>query len=121
MSSNFKEDTAWSKEEKHMNMIRTERYKNYGPLEDQAKGIVDVETFVFQNGEIVPVDQTQSSTTPVIKTADDPNFGQLEDQANGLADVEAFVFRNGEVVPANQAENSSTPVINTPPEKNFAR
>lgn len=96
-----------------MNTIRTERYKNYGPLEDQAEGIVDVETFVFQNGEIVPVDQTQNATTTVIKTADEPNFGQLEDQANGLADVEAFVFRNGEVVPASQAENSSTPVINT--------
>ena len=121
MSSNFKENTACSKEKKYMNTIRTERYKNYGPLEDQAEGIVDVETFVFQNGEIVPVDQTQNATTTVIKTADDPNFGQLEDQANGLADVEAFVFRNGEVVPASQAENSSTPVINTAPEKNYAR
>lgn len=36
MSSNFKENTVCSKEKKYMHMIRTERYKNYGPLEDQA-------------------------------------------------------------------------------------
>ena len=30
MSSNFKENTACSKEKKYMNTIRTERYKNYG-------------------------------------------------------------------------------------------
>ena len=70
---------------------------------------------------MVPANQTEDSTTPVIKTANEPNFGQLEDQANGTADVEAFVFRNGEVVPANQAQNSSTPVINTAPEKNYSR
>lgn len=121
MNDNFKEYADFDKEEKHMDMIRTERYKNYGQLEDQAAGTADVETFVFYNGNIVPASQTENSTTPVVKTANEPNFGQLEDQANGTADVEAFVFRNGEVVPASQAQNSSTPVINTAPEKNYAR
>ncbi len=106
--------------EKHMDTIRTGRYKNYGQLEDQAAGTADVEAFVFRNGEVIPENQAEDSTTPVIKTANEPNFGQLEDQANGTADVEAFVFRNGEVVPANQAQNSSTPVINTAPEKNYS-
>ena len=117
----FKGYAVCDKEEKHMDMIRTGRYKNYGQLEEQAAGIADVEAFVFRNGEVVPANQAQDSATPVIKTANEPNFGQLEDQANGMADVEAFVFQNGEVVPASQAQNSSTPVINTAPEKNYAR
>ena len=121
MNDNFNRYTGFDKEEKHMDMIRTERYKNYGQLEDQAAGTADVEAFVFRNGEVVPANQTENSTTPVIKTANEPNFGQLEDQASGMADVEAFVFRDGEVVPASQAQNSSTPVINTAPEKNYAR
>ena len=88
----------FDKEEKHMDMIRTERYKNYGQLEDQAAGIADVEAFVFRNGEVVPANQTENSTTPVIKTPDEPNFGQLENRVNGMADVETFVFHNGESV-----------------------
>lgn len=121
MNGNFNGYAGFDKEEKYMDMIKTERYKNYGQLEDQANGTADVETFVFYNGNIVPASQTENSTTPVVKTANEPNFGQLEDQANGTVDVEAFVFRNGEVVPASQAQNSSTPVINTAPEKNYAR
>lgn len=121
MNGNFKGYVGFDKEEKHMDMIGTGRYKNYGQLEDQAAGTADVEAFVFRNGAVVPANQAENSTTPVIKTANEPNFGQLEDQANGMADVEAFVFRNGEVVPASQAQNSSTPVINTAPEKNYAR
>ena len=121
MTGSFMGFGGFIKEEKHMNTIRTGRYKNYGQLEDQAAGTDDVEAFVFRNGEVVPANQTEDSTTPVIKTANEPNFGQLEDQANGTADVEAFVFRNGEVVPANQAQNSNTPVINTAPEKNYSR
>lgn len=121
VNGNFKGNVSFDKEEKHMDMIRTGRYKNYGQLEAQAEGTVDVEAFVFKNGEVVPANQAENSTTPVIKTANEPNFGQLEDQANGTADVEAFVFRNGEVVPASQVQNSSTPVINTAPEKNYAR
>lgn len=121
MNGNFNRYADFDKEVKHMDMIRTGRYKNYGQLEDQAAGIVDVEAFVFRNGEVIPANQAENSTTPVIKTANEPNFGQLEDQASGIADVEAFVFRNGEVVPASQAQNSSTPVINTAPEKNYAR
>lgn len=121
VNGNFKGYAGFDKEEAHMDMIRTGRYKNYSQIEDQAAGIADVEAFVFKNGEVVPANQTENSTTPVIKTANEPNFGQLEDQANGMADVEAFVFRNGEVVPANEAQNSSTPVINTAPEKNYAR
>lgn len=120
MNGNFNRYAGFDKEEKYMDMIRTGRYKNYGQLEDQAAGTVDVEAFVFRNGEVVPANQAENSTTPVIKTANEPNFGQLEDQASGIADVEAFVFRNGEVVPASQAQNSSTPVINTAPEKNYA-
>ena len=121
MNDNFKEYADFDKEEKHMDMIRTERYKNYDQLEDQANRSADVEAFVYDKGRIVPANQAETSTTPVIRTAHEPNYGQLEDQANGTADVEAFVFRNGEVVPASQAQNSSTPVINTAPEKNYAR
>ena len=121
MNDNFKEYADFDKEEKHMDMIRTERYKNYGQLEDQANETADVEAFVYHNGRIVPANQAENSTTPVIRTAHEPNYGQLEDQANGTADVEAFVFRNGEVVPSSQAQNSSPPVINTAPEKNYAR
>ena len=121
INGNFEEYMSFRKEKKHMNMVWTGRYKNYGQLEDQAEKAADVEAFVFRNGEVVPADQAQNSTTPVIKTANEPNFGQLEDQAEGIADVEAFVFRNGEVVPASQVENSRTPVINTAPEKNYAR
>ena len=121
MNDNFKEYADFDKEEKHMDMIRTGRYKNYGQLEDQANETVDVEAFVYDKGRIVPANQAENSTTPVIRTAHEPNYGQLEDQANGTADVEAFVFRNGEVVPASQTQNSSTPVINTAPEKNYAR
>lgn len=121
MNGNFKGYAGFDKEEKHMDMIRTGRYKNYGQLEDQAAGAADVEAFVFRNGEVVPANQAENSATPVIKTANAPNFGQLEDQANGMADVEAFVFRNGEVVPASQAQNSGTPVINTAPEKNYGQ
>lgn len=120
MNGNFRGCVGFDKEEKYMDMIRTGKYKNYGQLEDQAEGLAEVETFVFQNGGIVPVNQAENSTTPVIRTASEPNFGQLEDQANGMADVEAFVFRNGEVVPVSQAQNTSTPVINTAPEKNYA-
>lgn len=119
MNSNNNVYAVFDKENK--DMITTGKYKNYGQLEDQANGVADVETFVFCNGEVVPANQTENSSSPVIKTAPDPNFGQLEDQANGSADVEAFVFRNGEVVPASQVQNSSTPVINTAPEKNYAR
>lgn len=121
VNGNFKGYVGFDKEEKHMYMIRTGRYKNYGQLEDQAAGLAEVETFVFDGGYVKPVSQTENTTSPVIHTAPERNYGQLEDQANGLADVQAFVFRNGEVVPANQAENSSTPVINTAPEKNYAR
>ena len=88
----------FDKEEKHMGMNKKEKYKNYGQLEDQAAGIADVEAFVFRNGEVVPANQTENSTTPVIKTPDEPNFGQLEDRVNGMADVETFVFHNGESV-----------------------
>ena len=121
MNGNFNRYAGFDKEEKHMDVIRTGRYKNYGQLEDQANETADVEAFVYHNGRIVPANQAENSTTPVIKTANEPNFGQLEDQASGMADVEAFVFRDGEVVPASQAQNSSTPVINTAPEKNYAR
>lgn len=121
MKGNLNGQEGFNKEEKQMDVIRTERYKNYGQLEDQAAGTAEVETFVFRSGEVVPANQAENSVSPVIKTANEPNFGQLEDQANGIADVEAFVFRNGEVVPASQAQNSSTPVINTAPEKNYAQ
>ena len=69
MNDNFKEYADFDKEEKHMDMIRTERYKNYGQLEDQAAGTADVEAFVFRNGEVVPANQTENSTTPAIPLA----------------------------------------------------
>ena len=90
MNGNFNRYMGFDKEEKHMDMIRTGRYKNYGQLEDQAAGTVDVEAFVFRNGEVVPANQAENSTTPVIKTPDEPNYGQLEDQASGIADVESI-------------------------------
>lgn len=43
----------FDKEEKHMDMIKTEKYKNYGQLEDRVNGMADVEMFVFHNGELV--------------------------------------------------------------------
>ncbi|HIW42522.1 MAG TPA: hypothetical protein H9743_10415 [Candidatus Mediterraneibacter vanvlietii] len=76
MNDNFKEYADFDKEEKHMDMIRTERYKNYGQLEDQASGIADVEAFVFRNGEVVPASQAQNSSTPVINTAPEKNYAR---------------------------------------------
>lgn len=90
-NGSFKEDAVFDGEEK-MNMIRTGRDKNYGPLEDQAKGVADVEAFVFRNGEVVPADRAEDSGGPVIKTAGEPNFGLFGDQANG---TETAGFHSG--------------------------
>ena len=92
-----------------VSMINTGKFKMY-----------DIEAFVFRNGEVIPANQAETSTGPVIHTAPEKNYGQMEDVANGNADVEAFVFRNGEVVPASQAETRTGPVIHTAPEKNYA-
>ena len=120
-NENFKGYDDFNMEEKHMDIIRTGRYKNYGQLEDQAAGTTDVEAYVFQNGTIVPANQAENSTSPVIKTAEEPNYGQLEDQAAGTADVQAFVFREGSSYGADEAENSTTPVIRTATEPNFGQ
>lgn len=76
MNGNFNRYTGFDKEEKHMDMIRTGRYKSYGQLEDQASGIADVETFVFRNGEVMPASQAQNSSTPVINTAPEKNYAR---------------------------------------------
>ena len=73
---NFKGYAVCDKEEKHMDKIRTGRYKNYGQLEEQAAGIADVEEFVFRNGEVVPASQAQNSSTPVINTAPEKNYAR---------------------------------------------
>lgn len=107
-----------SKEE--VKMINTGKFKMYGQLEDQAD-TGDIEAFVFRNGEVVPTNQVETSTGPVIHTAPEKNYGQMEDIAKGNADVEDFVYKEGRVVPVSQAENSSGPVIHTAPEKNYAQ
>lgn len=56
-------------------MIKTDKYKMYGQLEEQANA-GDIEAFVFRNGEVVPADQAESSTGPVIHTAPEKNYGQ---------------------------------------------
>ena len=76
MNGNFKGYVGFDKEEKHMDMIGTGRYKNYGQLEDQAAGTADVEAFVFRNGEVVPASQAQNSSTPVINTAPEKNYAR---------------------------------------------
>lgn len=73
MNGSFEEYVGFDKEEKHM-MIRTGRYKNYGQLEDQANEMADVEAFVFRNGEVVPANEAQNSSTPVIHTAPKKNY-----------------------------------------------
>lgn len=121
MNGIFKGCIGVDKEEQHMNMIKTERYKNYGLIEEQADGTVDVETSVFHVGTMVPASQVKNSTTPVIRTAYEPKYGQLEEQANGTANVETFVFNRGNIEPANQTENSTTPIIKTAPEPNYGQ
>lgn len=45
MNGNFNVYADFDKEKKkHMDMIRTERYKNYGQLENQASEMADVKT-----------------------------------------------------------------------------
>lgn len=99
-------------------MINTSKCKMYGQLEDQA-ATGDIEAFVFRNGEVVPANQTETATGPVIHTAPEKNYGQMEEIAKGNSSIETFVFRNGEVVPASQTERDSGPVIHTAPEKNY--
>lgn len=106
-----------SKEEE--DMIKTDEHKMYGQLEEQAN-TGDIEAFVFRNGEVVPADQAENTTGPVIHTASEKNYGQLEEQANGNADIEAFVFKDGEVVPATEAGKSTGPMIRTPREHVYA-
>ncbi|MCD8148313.1 MAG: hypothetical protein LUE92_01865 [Clostridiales bacterium] len=74
VNRNFKDHMVCDKEEKHMDMIRTSKSKNYGQLEDQANGMADVEAFVFRNGEVVPASQAENSNTPVINTAPEKNY-----------------------------------------------
>lgn len=57
-----------------MNMIRTGNYKHYGQLQDQAEGLTDVVEYVWRNGEIVPANQAEDSTVPIMHSTDDPNF-----------------------------------------------
>lgn len=57
-----------------MYMIHTGEYKVFGQLEDQANGAVDIEAFVFRNGEVVPANEAQTSTGPVIRTAPEKNY-----------------------------------------------
>ena len=66
MNGSFEEYAGFDQDDKHM-IIRTGRYKNYGQLEDQATETADVDAFVFRNGEVVPANQAENSTTPVIK------------------------------------------------------
>lgn len=103
MNGNFNGYVDFDKEEKHMDMIRTGRYKNYGQLVSQANETMDVETFVYHNGRIEPAIQAENSTTPDIWIDHESNYDQFEDQTNGTVDVEAFVFSNCMVVPASQA------------------
>jgi hypothetical protein len=84
VNDSFKEYVDFNKEEKNMDIIKTGKYKNFGPLEDQASGLQDVEEFAFYNGGIVSVKDIDDSmtTTPVIRTASEPNFSKFEEQAD---------------------------------------
>lgn len=76
LNGSFDRYVGFNREEKHMDTIRTEKYKNYGQLEDQAAGVADVEAFVFRNGEVVPASQAENSNTPVISTAPEKNYAR---------------------------------------------
>lgn len=55
-------------------MIRTDACKNYGQLEEQANRNVDVEAFVFRDGEIVRANEAKNTNSPVIHTAPEKNY-----------------------------------------------
>ena len=55
-------------------VIHTAPEKNYGLMEDLAKGNAEIEEFVLCDGKVVPVSQTQGLPGPVIHTSEDPNF-----------------------------------------------
>ena len=55
-------------------VIHTAREKNYGLVEDVAKGNAKVENFVFRNGEVIPANQASASQEPVVRTAPEKNF-----------------------------------------------
>lgn len=55
-------------------VIHTAPEKNYGLMEDLAKGNADMEEFVFRDGEVIPVTQAQALQGPVVHTSNDPNF-----------------------------------------------
>lgn len=114
---NVNDSSVSVKEDVHM--IDTGKYKMFGQLEEQAEA-GDVEAFVFRNGEVVPANQAENATGPVIHTAREKNYGQMEDIANGNSDIDAFVYQGGNIVPADQAQNSTGTVIHTAQEKNFA-
>ena len=55
-------------------VIHTAHEKNYGLMEDLAKGNADVESFEFRNGEVVPTNQSKPSQAPAIRTAPEKNY-----------------------------------------------
>ncbi|MEY8428135.1 hypothetical protein AALA00_10550 [Lachnospiraceae bacterium 46-15] len=55
-------------------MMKTGKFRMYGQLEEQAEGTVDIEAFVFRNGEIVPADEAERTSNPGIHTAPEKNY-----------------------------------------------
>ena len=64
-------------------MINTGKFKMYGQLEDQAEA-GDIEAFVFRNGEVIPANQAETRTGPVIHTAPEKNYAlpEVGDETN---------------------------------------
>ncbi len=61
-------------EKEEEEMIKTGEFRMYGQLEEQAEGTVDIEAFVFRNGEIVPADEAEGTANPGIHTAPEKNY-----------------------------------------------
>lgn len=101
-------------------VIHTAPEKNYGLMEDLAKGNADMEEFVYRNGEVIPASQAQPSQTPVIHTAPEKNYGLMEELTKGNMGMEKFVYRNGVVIPASQAQALQVPSVHTSNDSNFA-
>lgn len=70
----YKEVSVLVLEKEEEKMMKTGKFRMYGQLEEQAEGTVDIEAFVFRNGEIVPADEAERTSNPGIHTAPEKNY-----------------------------------------------
>lgn len=61
-------------EQSQVPVIHTAHEKNYGLMEDIAKGNADVEDFVYSGGNVIPAAQAAASQGPVVRTAPEKNY-----------------------------------------------